>query len=56
MLSVLETVNKGYGTTIIMITHNEGIAAMADRVIRIHDGRITENRRQDKKRVKELEI
>lgn len=56
VLSVLETVNKVYGTTIIMITHNEGIAAMADRVIRIHDGRITENRRQDKKRVKELEI
>ena len=56
VLSVLETVNKVYGTTIIMITHNERIAAMADRVIRIHDGRITENRRQDKKRVKELKI
>lgn len=56
VLSVLETVNKAYGTTIIMITHNEGIAAMADRVVRIHDGRITENRRQDKEQVKELKI
>ena len=56
VLSVLETVNKVYGTTIIMITHNEGIAAMADRVVRIHDGRITENRRQDKEQVKELKI
>ena len=29
---------------------------MADRVVRIHDGRITENRRQDKEQVKELKI
>lgn len=44
VLSMLERVNKVYKTTVVIITHNEGIAAMADRVIRIHDGRITENK------------
>lgn len=44
VLAMLERVNKVYKTTVVIITHNEGIAAMADRVIRIHDGRITENK------------
>ena len=46
---MLEVINQTYGTTIVMITHNEGIAGMADRVIRIHDGKITSNTKKDVK-------
>jgi putative ABC transport system ATP-binding protein len=56
VLSLLEKINREYKTTIVMITHNEGIMDMADRVIRIHDGKIVENRTQSKKAVKELTI
>lgn len=44
ILRLLEKVNETYGTTIVMVTHNEALAAMADHVIRLRDGRI----RQDK--------
>lgn len=40
VLKFVEKINKTYGTTIIIITHNEAIAGMADGVIRIRDGRI----------------
>ena len=43
VLKMLEKVNNLYKTTVIIITHNEGIAEMADRVIRIHDGKIVKN-------------
>lgn len=54
VLELLQTVNKKYKTTIVLITHNEEIAEMADRVVRIRDGRIIENRAGAKKNVKEL--
>lgn len=40
VLETLERVNRELGTTIIVITHNVAIAAMADRVIRIASGEI----------------
>ncbi|MCC5794641.1 MAG: ABC transporter ATP-binding protein [Chromatiales bacterium] len=40
VLEVLERVNRELGTTTAVITHNAGIAAMADRVIHFSDGRI----------------
>lgn len=40
VLSVLEKVIKG-GTTLVMVTHNEEIAKMANRIIRIKDGQVT---------------
>ena len=40
VLSVLERVNRELGTTTAVITHNAPIAAMADRVITLGDGRI----------------
>ena len=57
VLRMLYKVNQKYHTTIVIITHNEGIAQMADRIIRIHDGKIRENRLNTSKRsVDELEI
>ena len=41
MLELLETINKRYGTTMIIITHNEAIKDMAHKIIYIKDGYIT---------------
>ena len=40
VLSLLKVTGQKFSQTIVMITHNEAIAQMADRVIRIEDGRI----------------
>ncbi len=40
VLEFVEKMNKEFGTTILIITHNESIAQMADRIIWIKDGRI----------------
>lgn len=42
VLEALEKVNRELGTLTVLITHNVGIAEMADRVIRLSDGRIAE--------------
>ncbi|HEX6307109.1 MAG TPA: ABC transporter ATP-binding protein [Longimicrobiales bacterium] len=42
VLRVLDRVNRELGTTTAIITHNAPIARMADRVVRIGDGRIIE--------------
>ncbi|WP_455220852.1 ABC transporter ATP-binding protein [Kaarinaea lacus] len=42
VLEALERVNREMGTTTVVITHNAGIAAMADRVIHLADGLISE--------------
>jgi putative ABC transport system ATP-binding protein len=47
VLAVLARVNEEVGTTTVVITHNAAIAAMADRVVRLHDGRVTEDRRNE---------
>jgi putative ABC transport system ATP-binding protein len=41
VLEALERVNSEMGTTTVVITHNTAIAAMADRVIRLADGRVS---------------
>ena len=38
VLSLLKVTNEKFGQTIVMITHNEEIAQMADRIIHIEDG------------------
>lgn len=42
VLKLIEELNREYKTTIVLITHNAGIADMADRVIRMNSGRIIE--------------
>ncbi|MEW5972738.1 MAG: ABC transporter ATP-binding protein [Pseudomonadota bacterium] len=44
VLEALEKVNRELSTLTVLITHNVGIADMADRVIRLSDGRIAEIR------------
>jgi len=56
VLEALERVNRELGTATAVITHNAAIAAMADRVVRIADGRIAEVRANARKaRVGELQ-
>ena len=43
VLSLLKVTSQKFSQTIVMITHNEEIAQMADRIIRIEDGRIISN-------------
>lgn len=42
ILQLLQQVNKKFGTTILMITHNAAIAAMANRVFKLRSGEIIE--------------
>jgi putative ABC transport system ATP-binding protein len=47
VLEVIERVNRELGTTTILITHNAPIARMADRVLRLGNGRITSAERNE---------
>ncbi len=40
VISLLKVTSREFNQTIVMITHNEEIALMADRMIRIEDGRV----------------
>ena len=40
ILKLIETVNQRYGNTIIMVTHNDAIKNMADKIIKLKDGQI----------------
>ncbi len=44
VLQAIEHVNRTLGTTTVVITHNAPIADMADRVLRLADGRIVDAR------------
>ena len=45
VLEALERVHRELGTTVLVITHNAAIAAMADRVITLADGLVADDRR-----------
>ena len=47
VLGLLKVTGEKFGQTIIMITHNEEIAQLADRIIRIEDGKILEGGDRD---------
>ena len=43
ILKLICEVNKRYGTTVLIITHNNAIAGIANRIVRLRGGEITEN-------------
>ena len=43
VLELLDKINKEFGTTIIIVTHNKSIANMADHVIKMNSGKVVEN-------------
>ncbi len=47
VLAALARVNETLGTTVVIITHNAAIAAMAHRVVTLADGRIVDDRRNE---------
>ncbi len=49
ILKLIETVNRKYGNTVIMVTHNDAIKDMADRVVRLRDGTIRDDRMNERK-------
>ena len=49
ILALIEDCNSKYGSTIIMVTHNEAIKYMADHVIKLRDGVVRHNDINDKK-------
>lgn len=56
VLKVLQAIYERYNTTIIMITHDERISGMADRLVRIRDGKVVENTVKTKLKAEELGI
>lgn len=49
ILKLIETVNQKYGNTVIMVTHNDAIKDMADRVVKLRDGMIRKNYQNENK-------
>ena len=49
ILKLIEEVNQKYGNTVIMVTHNDAIKNMADRVIKLRDGQIRKDYRNEEK-------
>jgi putative ABC transport system ATP-binding protein len=47
IMKLLREINKKYGTTILIVTHNELICSISDRIIGISDGRIVRDEKVD---------
>jgi putative ABC transport system ATP-binding protein len=47
ILELLESVNERYGTTMIIVTHNDAIKYMSHKVVKVRDGRIEEEYEND---------
>mgnify|MGYP004503605429 FL=1 len=43
ILKLIEEVNRKFGNTVIMVTHNDALKLMADRVVKLRDGMIRKN-------------
>lgn len=43
ILELMENVNRDYGCTVVIVTHNDAIKHMAHRVLRLRDGQLAEN-------------
>jgi len=56
ILDLIDRVNRKYGNTVLMVTHNEALSAMADRVVRLRDGGIiSDERNRERKSVMDIE-
>lgn len=49
ILKLIEDVNRKYGNTVIMVTHNDAIKEMADTVVKLRDGKIRKAYRNENK-------
>jgi putative ABC transport system ATP-binding protein len=49
VLEAIDRVNRELGTLVVVITHNSAIAGLADRVVRLSDGQISEIKKNEKK-------
>lgn len=49
ILKLIEEVNQKYGSTVVMVNHNDAIKDMADRVIRFRDGKIRKDYKNEEK-------
>lgn len=49
ILRLIETVNQKYGNTVIIVTHNDAIKNMADRIVKLRDGAVRKNYRNEAK-------
>lgn len=49
ILKLIEEINQKYGCTVVMVTHNDAIKNMADRVIKLRDGMIRKNYKNEEK-------
>ena len=49
ILKLIETVNQKYGNTVVMVTHNDAIKDMEDRVVKLRDGMIRKNYQNEHK-------
>lgn len=49
ILKLIEDVNQKYGNTIVMVTHNDAIKHMADRVIQLRDGMVRKSYKNESK-------
>lgn len=49
ILKLIEHINQKYGNTVVMVTHNDAIKNMADRVIKLRDGVIRKNYKNETK-------
>ena len=56
VLEALERVNRELGTTTVVITHNAAIAGMADRVVRLADGRVAGGRDRTRRSCRPQEL
>ena len=56
ILALIEKINQKYHNTMIIVTHNQAISYMADRILKLHDGKIISNTvNTDKIAAKDLE-
>ena len=47
-LKLIQTINKKYGTTVIIVTHNPSIAYLANMVIKMNSGKVSDIHRNEK--------